>query len=230
MKRKLILLAVMIVVDLFLVVGCIIAARGFFGVSAADAKDRVVVSSEDKLLALTFDDGPSPDYTKLLLDGLKERNVKASFFLMGENIPGNEELVRQMAEDGHLIGSHGYSHVDFTRQPQQAVCESIGKTNDLIEEITGKRPEYVRPPYGNWTEELSDRVEMTPVFWNLDSLDWKYQNTAQIVKKVLKKDGNYSVVLMHDIFPTSVEATLQIVDVLHSEGYTFVTVDELLID
>ena len=183
-----------------------------------------------KCVALTFDDGPNKECTKDLLDGLKARGAKATFFLMGENIPGNEDLVRRMKEEGHLIGNHSYRHIQLTKAGSKAVCDAVDQTSRMIEEITGERPQYLRPPYGDWNEDLECKVDMTTVLWSVDSLDWKLQNRQKIVKRVLKdvKDGD--IILMHDIFPTSVEAALEIIDTLSGQGYTFVTVDEVLID
>ena len=185
---------------------------------------------QEKVVALTFDDGPHAVYTKELLDGLKARGVEATFFLMGSSVEGNEDLIRQMEADGHLIGNHGYRHIQMTTAGIPAVRESVEKTGRIIEGITGIEPEYLRPPYGDWNEELAETMELTPVFWSVDSLDWKYQNAPQITKRVLKKVGDGDIILMHDIFPTSVEAALEIVDTLLAQGYTFVTADELIID
>ena len=181
-------------------------------------------------VALTFDDGPHQTCTPALLDGLKQRGVKATFFLMGENIAGKEELVQRMQTDGHLIGNHSYRHIQMTKEGAEQACAEIEQTEQLIQSITGKRPEYLRPPYGAWNEQLECRVNLTTVLWNVDSLDWKFQNTKRIVRRVEKdvKDGD--IILMHDIFPTSVEAALQIVDDLQAQGYEFVTVEELLVD
>lgn len=181
-------------------------------------------------VALTFDDGPHQTCTPALLDGLKQRGVKATFFLMGENIAGKEELVQRMQADGHLIGNHSYRHIQMTKEGAEQACAEIEQTEQLIQSITGKRPEYLRPPYGAWNEQLECRVNLSTVLWNVDSLDWKFQNTKRIVRRVEKdvKDGD--IILMHDIFPTSVEAALQIVDDLQAQGYEFVTVEELLVD
>ena len=181
-------------------------------------------------VALTFDDGPHQTCTPALLNGLKQREVKATFFLMGENIAGKEPLVQRMQEEGHLIGNHGYRHIQMTKEEAEQACADIEQTEKLIQSITGKRPEYLRPPYGDWNEQLECRVNLTTVLWNVDSLDWKFQNTDRIVRRVEKdvKDGD--IILMHDIFPTSVEAALRIVDDLQKRGYEFVTVEELLVD
>ena len=183
-----------------------------------------------KYIALTFDDGPSRKYTPILLDGLKERGVHATFFLMGKNIEGEEDIVKRMSEEGHLIGNHSYEHIQLTKAGAKAVCEAVEHTQEQIEAITGKRQEYIRPPYGDWNEELEEEIGMTPVLWSLDSLDWKLKDTGKIIRQVLKdvKDGD--IILLHDIFPSSVEAALELIDILQKEGYVFVTADELLIE
>ena len=183
-----------------------------------------------KYIALTFDDGPSRKYTPILLDGLKERGVHATFFLMGKNIEGEEDIVKRMSEEGHLIGNHSYEHIQLTKAGAKAVCEAVEHTQEQIEAITGKRPEYIRPPYGDWNEELEEEIGMTPVLWSLDSLDWKLKDTGKIIRQVLKdvKDGD--IILLHDIFSSSVEAALELIDILQKEGYVFVTADELLIE
>ena len=181
-------------------------------------------------IALTFDDGPHCTYTKELLAGLRERGVKATFFLIGENIEGNEDLVRQMSEDGHLIGCHTYSHVDLTKCTlSEALCE-VEMTDDLITGITGKVVEYVRPPFGNWKDSLAEALPLTVVRWTVDPEDWKDQNREHVVAKVKKNVKDGSIILLHDNYRTSVEAALDIVDDLQKEGYEFVTMDELLLD
>lgn len=187
-------------------------------------------STEDKVVALTFDDGPHETYTLRLLEELKKRDVKVTFFLMGQNISGNEDLVLRMQKDGHLIGNHSYRHVQLTKAGEDNVCDAVEQTERIIENITGSRPKYLRPPYGDWNENLECRLDLTTVFWTVDSLDWKLQNTKQIVSRVEKKVHNGDIILMHDIFPESVEAALEIIDHLKAEGYQFVTVEELLID
>ena len=181
-------------------------------------------------VALTFDDGPHQTCTPALLDGLKQRGVKATFFLMGENIAGKEALVQRMQEEGHLIGNHSYRHIQMTKEGAEQACAEIEQTEEIIRSITGSRPEYLRPPYGAWNEQLECRVNLTTVLWNVDSLDWKLQNTERIVRQVEKDVKSGDIILMHDIFKTSVEAALRIVDDLQKQGYEFVTVEELMVD
>ena len=181
------------------------------------------------LVALTFDDGPSKKYTAELLDGLKKRNVKASFFLLGKSLEGNEALVKRMYRDGHLIGNHTFHHVQLDRIPEKQAKEEILRTNNRIYEITGKYPVYMRPPYGAWNEEMELQVEMIPVFWNIDTLDWKTQNVDSIIQIVRENVKNGSILLMHDEYAATVEAALKIVDELTEEGCRFVTVDRLIL-
>lgn len=183
-----------------------------------------------KPIALTFDDGPHGVHTAALLDGLKERGVQASFFLMGENIGGNEDLVRRMQAEGHLIGNHSFRHLRLTKEGEDAVCEAVEQTEAIIQGITGSRSQYLRPPYGDWNENLECRIDLTTVLWTVDSLDWKLQNTSRIVRRIEKEVEAGDIILMHDIFPSSVTAALQVIDDLQARGYVFVTVDELLID
>ena len=187
-------------------------------------------SGEVRTAALTFDDGPHPVWTPLLLDGLKERGVKATFFLMGENIPGNEEIVERMVREGHLVGNHSYRHEQLTREGLEQVCQSFEKTGQMIEEIAGIRPEYARPPYGDWNEELECRTELTTVLWDVDSLDWSDKDRRRITDKVCREIEDGDIVLMHDIFQSSQEAALDIIDRLSADGWQFVTADELTVD
>ncbi len=185
--------------------------------------------TENPILALTFDDGPHPVYTPQLLDGLKERGIKASFFLMGKNIAGNEDLVRRMYEEGHLIGNHTFDHVRLSRLTDSEACSQITRTSNTIYEITGQYPTYVRPPYGEWKEGLDCTVTMLPVFWDIDPLDWNTKNTDQVVQKVVSSAEDGNIILMHDYYDSSVQAALQIVDIMTRQGYDFVTVDRLLL-
>jgi len=181
---------------------------------------------EDPKIAITFDDGPSPAWTPQLLDGLKERNVKATFFLIGENAKNNPELVKREAEEGHLIGNHTYHHVEITRVPDETAQEEILMTNEVITGITGEEVSYMRPPFGVWQKKL----DVMPVLWTIDPLDWTTDNEDEIINKVVTQAGENDIILLHDCYESSVNAALRIVDILQKEGFEFVTVDELIMN
>lgn len=181
-------------------------------------------------VALTFDDGPHPVYTPQLLDGLKECGVHATFFVVGKNILGNEALLKRMETEGHLIGNHTYSHVKLSELDIARACAEVEKTNALICEVTGKEPEFIRPPFGEWKKAMECSFEMIPVLWDVDPLDWTTKNTALVVERVLKDTKAGDIILLHDYYQSSVDAALEIVDALTERGYKFVTVDELILE
>lgn len=197
---------------------------------AVSGRNPSKLEKECPILALTFDDGPHPVYTPKLLDGLKRRNIKASFFLMGKNIEGNESIVQRMHEEGHLIGNHTFDHVRLNKLSEADACSQIAKTSNAIYKITGQYPAYVRPPFGEWREGLDCTVTMLPVFWDVDPLDWNTSNAGQIVQKVVGSVQDGDIILMHDSYDSSVKAALEIIDILTKKGYEFVTVDRLLLD
>ena len=181
-------------------------------------------------IALTFDDGPSAAWTPALLDGLKERGVKATFFLIGENADKNPEIVKRMAEEGHLIGNHTYHHVELTKVSENEARLELADTSAVIVRITGKEPEYMRPPFGAWQRKLEQEIQMLPVLWTVDPLDWTTENQDEIVNKVVTEAEENDIILLHDCYKSSVEAGLRIIDILQEEGFVFVTVDELLLN
>ena len=181
-------------------------------------------------IALTFDDGPSTAWTPALLDGLKERGVKATFFLIGENADKNPEIVKRMAEEGHLIGNHTYHHVELTKVSENEARLELADTSAVIVRITGKEPEYMRPPFGAWQRKLEQEIQMLPVLWTIDPLDWTTENQDEIVNKVVTEAEENDIILLHDCYKSSIEAGLRIIDILQEEGFVFVTVDELLLN
>ena len=186
------------------------------------------VSEPGPRIALTFDDGPGP-YTERLLDGLKDRGVKASFFLIGRSVKEYPEAVKRMEEEGHLIGNHTYNHVKLKGLSPEETRREIQKTDEAVYEITGKHVAYLRPPFGEWEEDLELTYPVLPVMWTVDPLDWTTENVEEIVDRVVTQAGENDMILLHDCYDSSVEAALQIVDRLLAEGFDFVRVDELLI-
>ena len=180
-------------------------------------------------IALTFDDGPSTAWTPALLDGLKERGVKATFFLIGENADKNPEIVKRMAEEGHLIGNHTYSHIQLTSNNREAFRQELISTNEVLKEITGAETIFVRPPYGSWDKGFEQELNMFPVLWTIDPLDWCSQSSTDVEKRILSKARENAIILLHDEYASSIEAALFIVDELQSQGYVFVTVEEIML-
>lgn len=187
-------------------------------------------TQEKKRIALTFDDGPHPSYTEQLLDGLKERGVHASFFVTGEHAALHPDVIRRMKEEGHLIGNHTYSHMQLRKGNRKEYKEELIKTNAVLKEITGEDVLYVRPPYGSWDKSFEEELNMFPVLWTIDPLDWCSGNVSCITERVVKEAGENEIILMHDYYDTSVTAALKIVDELLEEGYEFVTVEEILFE
>lgn len=176
------------------------------------------------------DDGPHPYYTEQLLDGLAQRNVHATFFVTGEHAQLHPDIIKRMSEEGHLIGNHTYSHIQLTKSNSEEFKEELIKTNEIIKEITGNEVLYVRPPYGSWDKKFESELNMFPVLWSVDPLDWCSSNVSCITEKIVENVEENDIILMHDYYDTSVTAALKAVDELQKEGYTFVTVDEILFD
>lgn len=189
-----------------------------------------VVPTDIRRAALTFDDGPHPVYTEQLLDGLKERGVKATFFVTGEHAELHPDIIRRMHDEGHLIGNHTYSHIQLTTANREKFKDELVQTNEILYDITGDEIQYVRPPYGSWDKKLETDLNMFPVLWNVDPLDWNIANASRVASAVISKVSDNDIILMHDYYQTSVEAALMVIDELTKQGYEFVTVDKILFD
>lgn len=232
-----------LVFDLFCI--CLVSGAVMSGVGQREALTQGVMTEaetpreetvqenakeEKKKVALTFDDGPHPQYTVEMMEGLREKNVKATFFLLGEQVEKHPEIVKQIYEEGHVVGNHSYKHEQLSKLTMQRACEQVNRTNKLIYDITGENPSYLRPPFGDWHEKLDCEANMVEVLWDVDTLDWSSQNHNEIVNKVLKNVKENDIILMHDGYETSVTAAMEIIDTLRERGYEFVTVDEILFD
>ena len=183
--------------------------------------------SRPKLIALTFDDGPRRSTTTKLLDGLAERGVHATFFLIGAQIEGSEDLVLRMDQEGHQIGIHTFDHVRLTGLSATDFAGQVDRTRTLLENILGHDSFLLRPPYGMIDRGVELRAGAPIILWSVDPEDWRDRDTAREVSHILSQARDGSIVLLHDIYPESVEAALQVVDALHQEGYLFCTVEEL---
>ena len=180
-----------------------------------------------KAAAITFDDGPS-DYTPQLLDGLKARNAHATFFIVDSRAEKYPDIVRRVANEGHQLGNHTYSHPVMTNLYEYSWRNEISVTDSIIENICGKTPTAFRPPYGAFSSYMAASIDKTFTVWSLDTLDWQTRNAYSVQNAIIDQCSDGKIILLHDLYKTSVDGALAAIDVLQSEGYVFVTVDELL--
>lgn len=181
----------------------------------------------DKMIALTFDDGPGP-YTDELIDGLEKLNAKASFFLVGEKIKSYPDTVAKIARNGHLVGNHTYSHIKLTALSPDEIKKEIDKTNEEIKAITGEALQFFRPPFGRYNSDTLNYVDMISVRWSKDTIDWKYEDEEKLYRYLIKNAGDGEIFLMHDVEKTTVKGVLRAIETLQKQGYKFVRADELL--
>ncbi|MBE4741146.1 MULTISPECIES: polysaccharide deacetylase family protein [Streptomyces] len=178
-------------------------------------------------IALTFDDGPAAPETATLLTHLARYKARATFFTTGQNVAAHPDLVRAEARAGHEVGNHSWNHPDLTKLTPEQIASQLNRTSAAIEAATGKEPTLFRPPYGAINSTVRSATRLSPVLWDVDTEDWKYPDAAKVAQTVIDKAQRDSVVLMHDIHPTSVAAIPQILRTLTARGYHFVTVSHL---
>jgi peptidoglycan/xylan/chitin deacetylase (PgdA/CDA1 family) len=183
-------------------------------------------------IAMTFDDGPSATLTPKLLDLLAARHIKATFFVIGENVAEHPEIVARAAREGHEIGNHSWSHPNFGKMSDESVRRQLQQTDDAIKSATGKRPTLMRPPYGSITTRekrwIHDEFGYDIILWDVDPYDWKRPGPAVVRNRIIKETRPGSIVLSHDIHPGTIEAMPSTFDELEAKGFKFVTVSELI--
>lgn len=205
-------------------------AKRLASIQAGWPRSRNFDCSKLKCVALTFDDGPG-EYTGRLLDLLRDRGVKATFFVLGEMVAADKGglLTRRIVEEGHEIGNHSWSHPPLAGLSREQVQRQLGRTEDLVEKLTGVRMTVMRPPYGSTDAEVAAetrREGLAQILWSVDTLDWRDRVPALVIKRACAaKPG--AIVLMHDIHPTTIKAVPAVLDTFAKKGYTFVTVSEL---
>ncbi len=181
----------------------------------------------EKAIALTFDDGPS-NYTEELLDGLQLYNARATFFVVGKTAEKYPDIVARAYEEGHLIGNHTYSHIDFYKVSLSEIKEDIEKGSAVIESIIGENPLFLRAPYGNINFIQLKQLNCFFIHWSDSTLDWFREEEDYIYKRIMKKAEDGAIILMHDTREVTVKAVLRAIPELQKQGYEFVRVDELL--
>jgi len=181
-----------------------------------------------KVVALTFDDGPNPTTTTQALDTLSKYGIKATFFVLGKNVAGNEEILKRMKSDGHVIGNHSWSHPVLSKLSLDEAKKQITDTEAALTKVLGSSSKLMRPPYGAITDDIRNSLDLSFIMWDVDSLDWKNKNEASILTEIQREVKNGSIILMHDIHAETVNALPKVIDYLKGQGYDFVTVPEML--
>ena len=179
------------------------------------------------LVALTFDDGPRASTTETLLDALSRRGVHATLFVVGENVEGNEELLQRMVREGHQIGLHTYHHKVLAQLNAADFYAEVDSLRDRLTQLLGGERFMLRPPFGMMNATTQDRAGAPIILWSVDPEDWSDRDTARQVAHIVDNAQDGDIILLHDIYSSSVETAIQVVDALMARGYRFVTVEEL---
>ena len=183
-------------------------------------------------VAMTFDDGPSAANTPRLLDMLKQRNIKATFFLIGQNVAANPDIVRRILAEGHEIGNHTWTHPQLSKLGDDRVTTEINKTQEAIKEASGFTPTLLRPPYGAITPRQREWIEnqfgLSVILWSVDPLDWKRPGPSVVTQRILSQARPGAIILSHDIHKQTIDAMPATLDGLIAKGYKFATVSQLI--
>ena len=182
---------------------------------------------DKKLIAFTFDDGPSETNTNYLLDNLDKYDAKVTFFVLGSRVNSNKETIKRAYLEGNDIGSHTYNHRNLNLLSDIALMDEVKKTNEAIKDVIGTSPTLLRPPYGNLTAHGKELANMSIVLWNIDPLDWKYKDKNRVAQEIIEHAHDGAIVLVHDIYKSSVEGALLAMEELQKQGYAFVTINEM---
>ena len=190
------------------------------------------VHVDSPVVAMTFDDGPSAVLTPRLLDILKERNIHATFFVLGQLVQEHPEIVRRAIDEGHEVANHSWDHKPLPKLAEGGLRHELADTSEAITKATGKPVTLMRPPYGATSPRLSRAIEkeygMKVILWSVDPLDWKRPGPQVVSQRILAGAQPGAIILAHDIHPGTIEAMPATLDALKAKGYRFVTVSELL--
>lgn len=224
---------------LFLIVGgfCV-----FFDQAVLTRRGTIYrIKTEKKRVTLTFDDGPSPMWTPKILDELNRENIKATFFMIGHHVQKYPHIARRVAQEGHIIGNHGYAHSVMLYYTPAEIEEEIKYTEHIIEKITGQTTKYFRPPKAWLRKRIKDKVKSMgyeTILWSLNSKDWVSFNHKAIVNYISKNIKNGDILLFHDSGNVStteggnrrqtVKSISLLARTLREKGYEFVSIEELI--
>ena len=182
------------------------------------------------MVALTYDDGPSATVTPVILEALKQHGGKATFFMVGKQAERNMGLVRQMTEQGCEVANHTYDHTLMTKVPPEELASQLARTNQVVSDASGVSPVLMRPCGGARSDagmNVVGAISMPAVLWSIDTLDWKTRDVQSTVNAVLEKVKDGDIILMHDLYEATGEASKILIPELINRGYQLVTVSEL---
>ncbi len=223
-----------LIIILGVIVGVLCVAFGEPAVAASASQKKLPIYSvkrDDKKIALSFDAAWGADLTDSILSILEKHNVKTTFFVVGKWAEQYPDKVKALSDAGHEVENHSYGHPHMTNMSKEDMINELERCNAKIEEITGKHPTLLRPPYGDYNNaviEAAEQCSMHTIQWSVDSLDWKGISADDIVKRVVPKVTNGSIVLFHNAGEHTPEALPAILESLISEGYEIVPVSELI--
>ena len=190
-------------------------------------EDGYQYSKDKKTVAISFDDGPSSTYNAKFLDVLARNKAHATFFMVGTMMNSCQSCVLNTYKSGNEIGSHTYNHMNMKKNSVEDVSASLKKVDDLFYSITKDHIRYVRPPYGAYSKTNLENVDNPLILWNLDTEDWRYHDVDHIVNYVMDNVSDGSIILMHELYQTSLEALEILLPKLYAAGYQVVSVGEL---
>ena len=208
--------------------------------SYEDYEDLIIKygNKNEKIVALTFDDGPDEDFTPQILDILKKYNVKATFYVIGEKVKYNKKIIKREYEEGHEIGNHTYTHINVSKNGYNKIKKEIGDTQEAVKSVTGVYPKTFRPPYRAISRDMCEIVkqkDMNIVLWSyVDARDWSSPGVNSIIKTIEDGIKNGCIILLHDYnkLRTPKSQTIEALDIiipdLLQKGYKFVTISELI--
>jgi peptidoglycan/xylan/chitin deacetylase (PgdA/CDA1 family) len=188
--------------------------------------------TDKPFVAITFDDGPHPQNTPRLLDMLRQRNIKATFYVIGRNVDLYPDIVRRTVAEGHEIGNHSYTHRLLTNMSDSEVLQEMSRTRDAIANATGVQPRTLRPPYGALLQRQRELVHnqfgYPTILWSVDPRDWQRPGSSVVTSRIVSGSGNGAIILAHDLHAPTVDAMPATLDGLLRKGYQFITVSQMI--
>jgi peptidoglycan/xylan/chitin deacetylase (PgdA/CDA1 family) len=197
-----------------------------------DAATITAVRTSSSVVAMTFDDGPHPRHTPRLLDMLRARRIRATFYLIGNRVVEYPDIARRIAAEGHEIGNHSWSHPFLNRMGDSAVVNEIDRTTDAIWRVTGRPPVTFRPPYGAFSRRqrlmLHEVRSFPTILWDVDPQDWRRPGSSTVSRRILAGTRQGSIVLSHDIHAGTIDAMPATLDGFRARGLQTITVSEMI--